>query len=379
MVAAMSGPENPDPTADRPPDPPPSEAGQGLSLPGDLFTGDATEAALLMGWLPVQEALQHDLNEVYARVRELSSMARSENTKRAYRAGWRQYEDWCRGIGVKPLSGDPGIVALYLAMLSKKVLPSTLKARLAVISVAHRLAGIKLDTRHEAIRLVWQGAAREKGLAPRRQARALHYRSLPALVDVFGDRPLDIRNKAIVLLGFAGALRRTEIAQMALEHVTLARDGLTLFLPRSKADRYGFGEKIFISPHPDARLCPIRALKAWLKIRPESGSRLFLCANRNGSFRDQGISEQTVARVVKDAVEVLGFERDDYSGHSLRAGLATSAADAGCDLKAIMTQTRLRTAKQAMTYIRDAERRRQSVTRTLFQPIEVDGQKPSPP
>gem|GEM_PF-333655 len=331
-----------------------------------LFSAADEEAAVLMGWLPVQNALKADMDGIYRRAEKLTKMARTENTRRSYRTAFNQYEAWCHGVGVEVLSGDPGTVALYLSVLSQKVRPTTLKARLAAISVAHRLSGTKLDTGHEAIRLIMRGAAREKGLAPVRQARPLHYAILPALVDVFEATPLGSRNKALVLIGFAAALRRSEIAHVELKHISIAKDGLTITLPRSKADRLGQGEAIYVSRHSKSRLCPVVALERWIEHRGKKAGALFLRANRNQTFRDTGITETTVNRVVKASMKKLGVDDRAYSGHSLRAGLATSAADAGCDLKAIMAQTRLRSAQQAMTYVRDAERRRQSVTRQLF-------------
>ncbi|WP_020398969.1 site-specific integrase [Kordiimonas gwangyangensis] len=344
---------------------PPSPKRQ--AVPQNAPFGAAEEnAALLMGWLPVQQALKQDLDAVYARAQKLTQMARSENTRRAYRTAWRQYEDWCKGVGVEPLSGDPGTVALYLSHLSIKVQPVTLKARLAAISVAHRLAGRTLDTRHEAIRLILRGASREKGLAPKRQARPLHYSALPALMDTFDRTPLGIRDKCLVLIGFAAALRRTEIADLDIKHVTIAAEGVTITLPRAKGDRLGRGESVFVSRHDDDRLCPVKALEDWLDYCGSAPGPVFLRANRNNTFRSTGISEKTVNRIVKAHVGTLGLDASDYSGHSLRAGLATSAAEVGCDLKAIMIQTRLKSARQAMIYIRDAERRRRSVTKQLF-------------
>lgn len=369
--AMVQAPKSPKPAQKRP-QPPQHQAG-----PQNTPFGPAEEnAALLMGWLPVQQALKQDLDAVYARAQKLTQMARSENTRRAYRTAWRQYEDWCKGVGVEPLSGDPGTVALYLSHLSIKVQPVTLKARLAAISVAHRLAGRSLDTRHEAIRLIVRGASREKGLAPLKQARPLHYSALPALLDTFDPTPLDIRNKCLVLLGFAAALRRSEIAHLEISQVTLAARGATLTLPRSKGDRLGRSEAVFVARHPDTRLCPVSATEKWLEYRGLQEGPLFLRASRNKTFRNTGISEKTVNRVIKAHVQKLGFDEGDYSGHSLRAGLATSAADIGCDLKAIMVQTRLKSARQAMTYVRDSERRRQSVTVKMFRQPTSD---PAPP
>lgn len=360
--AMAQAPKSPKPAQKRS-QPPQHQAG-----PQNTPFGPAEEnAALLMGWLPVQQALKQDLDAVYARAHKLTQMARSENTRRAYRTAWSQYESWCRGVGVEPLSGDPGTVALYLSHLSIKVQPVTLKARLAAISVAHRLAGRSLDTRHEAIRLILRGASREKGLAPKRQARPLHYSALPALMDTFDRTPLGIRDKCLVLLGFAAALRRTEIAQLELKGLTISSEGVTLALPRSKGDRLGRGETVFVSRHENIALCPVSALENWLDCRGSGPGPLFLRANRGGTFRTAGISEKTVNRVVKAHVDLLGFDAADYSGHSLRAGLATSAADIGCDLKAIMKQTRLKSARQATTYIRDSEHRRRNVTAQLFQ------------
>ena len=282
------------------------------------FGAAEEEAAMLMGWLPVQDALKQDLDAIYKRARDLTRMARSENTRRSYKTAWAQYDAWCQSVGVKALSGDPGTVALYLSVLSKKVRPTTLKARLAAISVAHRLAGLKLDTGHEAIRLIMRGAAREKGLAPLRQAKALHYRSLPILVDQFGDSALDTRNKAILLLGFAGALRRSEIAALTLSNIGLEQEGLQITLARSKGDRLGRSETLYISSHPNKRLCPLTALKSWLAVRGETQGPLFLRANRNDSFRHVGIGDQAVNNILKSAIEKMGFDKSLYSGHRSR-------------------------------------------------------------
>jgi len=310
------------------------------------------EAALLMGWLPVQVALKADLDAIYKRAQQLTRMARSENTRRSYRTAWQQYENWCHGVGFEPLSGDPGMISLFLSMLSLKVVPSTLKARLAAISVAHRLAGIPLDTNHAAIRLVMRGAAKEKGLAPTRQARPLLYETLPVFVDTFDDSPLDVRNKAILLLGFGGALRRSEIAALQLSDIVFKQDRLIIVLPRSKGDRYGRSETIVVAKHPTRMLCPSASPKDWLTLRGRETGPLFLRANRNQTFRQTGISDQTINRLIKTAAQKAQLTGGAYSGHSLRAGFATSASDAGCDLKTIMGQTRLRAARQALQYIR---------------------------
>ncbi|WCL55609.1 tyrosine-type recombinase/integrase [Gimibacter soli] len=325
----------------------------------------ATDAAArLLGWLPVREALQRDLDAVYDRAAALARMAHADHTRRAYKTAWTQYEAWCRGVGVAPLSGDPGTVALYLATLSLKVRPTTLQARLAAISVAHRLAGVRLDTRHEAIRLVMRGAAREKGLAPARQATPVSLDDLRRLGRLFGPSRIERRDRAVLFLGFAAALRRAEITALTLADISFTPDGLTVTIRQGKGDPAGRGAKVPVSRHPDPAVCPVRALKAWLAERGDRAGPLFCQIHRSGSHRYQPLAPRAAGRIVKAAVQRLGQDPTTYSGHSLRAGLASAAADAGIGLHSLMEQTRLKSAAQAVTYMRGRGRR--TLTRHLF-------------
>ena len=366
---APQTPENPYLSGASPsprPEPNVSQKSAGSHDFSEEFLSEHADEQQLMGWLPVQEALKADLEAVYARARDLNRMARSDNTWRAYKTGWAQYEAWCNGIGVKPLSGDPGTVALFLSMLSLKVRPTTLKARLAAISVAHRMAGVPLDTRHEAIRAILKGAAREKGLAPIRKAIPLTLEELPALIATIGEGPLEIRNKAILLIGFAGALRRSEVAALRLEDIRITLEGLALTVRRAKGDQEGRGASLSISRHPDETLCPVAALEAWLTLREDKAGPLFLRANNNGSFRDVGISDQTVNQVIKTLVVRLGDDWHGFSGHSLRSGFATSAATAGIGIRGIMQQTRIKSETQAGRYIRATVGENDAITKRLF-------------
>ncbi|WP_308909462.1 tyrosine-type recombinase/integrase [Pseudokordiimonas caeni] len=333
--------------------------------PGPTDFGATDAAAQLLGWLPVRDALKRDLDAVYARAAALARMARADNTRRAYKTGWQQYDTWCRGVGVPALSGDPGTVALYLATLSLKVRPTTLRSRLAAISVAHRLAGVPLDTRHEAIRLVLRGAAREKGLAPARQATPLTLDDLGSLSAHYGDSRIERRDHAILLLGFAGALRRAEVARLRLEDVAFTREGLTLTIRGAKGDPTGHGARLRISRHPDPGACPVNATRRWIRERGDRPGPLFCQIHRSGSHRYQPLQPQAIGRIVKGAADRLGHDPAAYSGHSLRAGLASAAADLGVGLHALMEQTRLKSAAQAVTYMRG--RGRQALTHRLFQ------------
>ncbi|WCL52882.1 tyrosine-type recombinase/integrase [Gimibacter soli] len=334
---------------------------------GAAATGFAATdaAAQLIGWLPVRDALKRDLEAVYDRAAALARMARADHTRRAYKTAWGQYEAWCHGVGIAPLAGDPGTVALYLATLSLKARPATLQARLAAISVAHRLAGVPLDTRHEALRLVLKGARRERGVAPGRQAKAFSAEDLVMLGPLYGDSPREQRDKALLLVGFAAALRRAELAALARDDVAIDHHGaLQLTVRRAKGDPEGAGVRLTVSPHPVAAACPVAALVAWLSVRGDAPGPLFWRADRGGGVRARAIGAQAVNGVVKDAARRLGYDPVLYSGHSLRAGLASAAADAGCDLKAIMTQTRLKSPAQAATYMRGRHAGR--LTETVF-------------
>lgn len=307
---------------------------------------------------------------ILARVHELMHRANAAATLRAYRTGWAQWCAYCVEHGHSPLAGRPEPVSFFLAHLSRTKRLATVRSRLAAIAAAHRVAGIELDTRHRFIRAVLRGLQREQSDTPARQAAPLLFEVLPRFLAAFDlSTPTGARDRALLLIGFGAALRRAELVALDTGDVDQVAQGLVIRLCRSKTDQAGHGQLVAIHRGSDPALCPVRALEAWLGYRgqiPASGAPLFTRIRRGGRVTAARLSDQTVARIVKHGAAVLGIE-GGFSGHSLRAGLATSAALAGADLAAIMEQTRHRSATVARGYIRNAEVWRNNVTARLFQ------------
>jgi site-specific recombinase XerD len=306
--------------------------------------------------------------------------AHGEGTRRAYRSAWRGYEAFCRAHGRAPLAGDVETVAMYaVARADAGLSVASLRVHLAAIRAAHRLAGVPLDLAHPLLAPVLAGIARSQGVRPRRQAAP----ALPAVLRaMLAARPaagaLGARDRAMLLLGFAAALRRSELVALRLGDVTeVAGRGLLVLVRRSKTDALGAGEQVAVCANPaDPGFCPAAALRTWLvhrlAARDLAGAALdtelplFCAITKSGRPTGAALSDKAVVRLVKQAAAAAGFDAAQYSGHSLRAGLATAAAEAGADLPALMRQTRHRSVGVALRYVRPAELWRGNVTQGLF-------------
>jgi site-specific recombinase XerD len=356
------------------------------------MAGSMNEAAIvvlptaLLGPLhiPGGGAAAVDLAALAARATTYATQARGPGTRRAYRAAWRQFCQWCAQIGREPLAGDPDTIALYLvhrADAGRAV--STVRVGLAAIRAAHHLAGVPLDLRQPALGMVLAGIVRSRGLRPQRQAT-------PAVPDVLRrllatrpgvEKPLGARDRAMLLLGFAGALRRSELVALTLADITAVPGrGFLLTIGRSKTDPQGRGERVAIAANPaDPGFCPHTALQAWLAQRHQAadlaaaasaGERdarpLFCAVSKAGKITGTALSDKAVVRLVKQAATDAGFDATHFAGHSLRAGLATAAGNAGAGLPALMRQTRHRSPAVAFGYLRPAELWTQNVSHLVF-------------
>ena len=206
-----------------------------------------------------------ELAEIAADARDYVAASRAENTTRVYRTGWAQFAAWCDEHGVRALPAGAETVALYVADLAKDAKPATIDLRLAAISAAHRAAGHDSPTKEEAVRLVRRGVRRTLGTA-QRQVRPLTVPELRTMVEGLGTGPAGCRDRALLLLGFAGALRRSELVGLDVADVTEGSDGLTVHLRRSKTDQEGAGRNVGIPYGSNLATCPVRAWRAWLEI-----------------------------------------------------------------------------------------------------------------
>src|SRR5438128_1878915 len=288
---------------------------------------------------PPAAGLAH-LQVVADRARDYAAAARAANTIRAYRADWRDFSAWCDEAGLQALPATPDTVALYLTSQAGRKKISTLQRRLSSISQAHQVAGLESPTRSAAVRLVWAGIRRTHGTAQVGKAPTL-VEDLQAMVGAMAPRRrgqdwrlLELRDRALLLLGFAGAFRRSELVGLDLEDLEFSRAGLVVRLRRSKTDQEGQGRRIGIPRGQRAATCPLISLQAYLKAAGIDSGPLFRGVNRHGQLQGR-LSDRTVALVVKRRVEVVGLDPERFAGHSLRAGLATSAAAAGASERAI--------------------------------------------
>jgi site-specific recombinase XerD len=293
-----------------------------------------------------------ELAEIAADARDYVAASRAENTTRVYRTGWAQFSVWCDEHGVTPLPAGAETVACYVADLAKAAKPATIDARLAAISAAHRAAGHDSPTKEEAVRLVRRGVRRTLGTA-QRQVRPVTVPDLRTMLQGLGTRPAGCRDRTLLLLGFAGALRRSELVGLDVADVTEGSDGLTVRLRRSKTDQEGTGRTLGIPYGSNPVTCPVRAWLAWLEVSGIAEGPAFRPVDRHGHIGATRLSGQAVALVLKRHAARAGLDPGEVAGHSLRAGLATSAAAAGVPERVIAEQTGHKGTAMLRRYIRE--------------------------
>jgi len=235
--------------------------------------------------------------------------------------------------------------------LSKEV--GSIQRRLNAIAEAHKAAGLESPTLTGMVRNTLKGIKRTMGTAVVQKAAALTD-DIRAMIDAADVGLIGVRDRALVLLGFAGAFRRSELVGLDLEDLEFNRDGLTVMLRRSKTDQDGAGRRIGIPYGSNPETCPVRVLQIWLQRVNLSHGSVFRSIDRHGTMQPARLSGTDVARIVKKLAVRAGLDASRYAGHSLRAGHATSAAIAGASERSIMNQTGHRSVQMVRRYIRDA-------------------------
>ena len=293
-----------------------------------------------------------ELADLGQEARDYLAASRSESTDRSYRTGWARFTAWAEAHGVASLPASPERVALYVADLARTAKPATIDARLAAISAAHRAAGHESPTKSEPVRLVRRGVRRTVGTA-QRQVRPVSVPDLRKMVESLSDDLRGHRDRALLLLGFAGALRRSELVGLDVADVTEGLDGLTLTIRRSKTDPEGAGRTVGIPRGAHDETDPVRAWKEWLSVSGITESAAFRPIDRHGHLGSARLTAQSVAAVVKRQAERTGIDPEQVAGHSLRAGLATSAAAAGVSERSIAATTGHKGTVMLRKYIRE--------------------------
>lgn len=287
-------------------------------------------------------ALPSDLPKT---VRDFLSTSLSAATKRAYASDLAHFQRWG---GALPAS--PAIIAQYLAEMAATEKPATLARRIASLAKCHQALGATDPTKSELVRGTMRGIRRSLGTA-QRQARPLLKDDLFATLDAMGDRVKDKRDRALLLVGFAGAFRRSELVALDVADIEHVREGIVITIRRSKTDQAGAGRKIGI-PLGRQRWCPVKHLADWLECAEIREGPLLRSMNRHDAILDQRLSGEAVSIIVKQRAKTAGFDPAQYSGHSLRAGWATSAAMSGASTWKIRQQTGHASETMLSRYIR---------------------------
>jgi site-specific recombinase XerD len=284
--------------------------------------------------------------------------SKANNTLRAYKSDFNDFGLFCVQNGFKSLPSEPKIVSLYLTYLSTKdIKMSTLKRRLVSISVIHKLKGLYLDTKHPSIIENIMGIKRRKG-SIQKSKKPLLINSLKAIIDVIDQQNKEeikkFRDRSIILIGFSGGFRRNEIVSLDYEDLDFVTEGLRINLRRSKTDQFGKGFVKGLPYFDNAQYCPVVSLKKWIDISKITSGSLFRRFSKGSKLLNKRLTDQTVALLIKEYLEIAGIDSKNYSGHSLRSGFATSAAESGAEERNIMAMTGHKSTEMVRRYIKEA-------------------------
>jgi len=270
--------------------------------------------------------------------------SKSANTLRAYKADFKDFTGFCIKNGFKHMPTEPKVLSLYLTYLSKSSKFSTLKRRIASISVIHRLSGHYLDTKHPLITENLMGIKRIIG-SYQKAKKPILINDLKAIVNVIDKEEKEInkyKNKALILIGFAGGFRRSELVAIEHEDIEFVSEGVKIFVKRSKTDQSGEGMTKAIPYFSNLEYCPVNTLKKWLEKSEIKSGKIF------------SISDKSVALIIKKYALLAGLDSKKYAGHSLRSGFATSTAELGAQERSIMAMTGHKTTQMVRRYIKEA-------------------------
>ena len=284
--------------------------------------------------------------------------SKANNTIRAYKSDFHDFELFCIQNGFKSLPSEPKIISLYLTSLSSKnIKMSTLKRRLVSIGVIHKLKGHYLDTKHPLIIENIMGIKRRKGSAQNGK-KPLLINNLKALIKAINrsnSNPIiKFRDRTIVLIGFSGDFRRNEIVSLNYDDIEFVNEGMKITLRRSKTDQYGEGFLKGVPYFDNPVYCPVISMQNWLKISEINSGPLFRRFSKGAKLTEMRLTDQTVALIIKKYLQLAGIDSKNYSGHSLRSGFATSAAEAGAEERSIMAMTGHKSTEMVRRYIKEA-------------------------
>ena len=284
--------------------------------------------------------------------------SKATNTVRAYKSDFKDFSLFCAQNGFKALPSEPKIVSLYLTYLSTKdIKMSTLKRRLVSIGVIHKLKGHYLDTKHPSIIENVMGIKRRKG-SIQKGKKPILINDLKLIIDVIDQQQNEdikkLRDRSIILIGFSGGFRRNEIVALDYEDLNFVSEGLKIDIKRSKTDQFGEGSKKALPYFDNSQYCPVLSIQKWIQISRIKSGPLFRRFTKGSNLSENRLTDQTVALLIKEYLNLAGIDSKNYSGHSLRSGFATTAAEAGAEERTIMAMTGHKSTEMVRRYIKDA-------------------------
>ena len=284
--------------------------------------------------------------------------SKANNTVRAYKSDFNDFGLFCVKNGFKSLPTEPNIVSLYLTYLSTKdAKMSTLKRRLVSISVIHKLKGHYLDTKHPSIIENIMGIKRRKG-SIQKGKKPILINNLKEIINVIDELKREeikkIRDRSIILIGFSGGFRRNEIVSLDFDDLDFVTEGIKINLKRSKTDQYGEGTVKGLPYFENSRYCPVLSIQKWIEISKISSGPLFRRFTKGSNLSENRLTDQTVALLIKEYLQLAGIDSKNYSGHSLRSGFATAAAESGAEERSIMAMTGHKSTEMVRRYIKEA-------------------------
>jgi site-specific recombinase XerD len=283
---------------------------------------------------------------------DLAKAEKAASTRKAYGTDFRLFKAYCDAKGVSALPASPETVAAYIAAEAQTAKPSTIGRRVAAIRYAHKLAGIETPTDAEGVKATMRGIRRTFGGARNKKAPAVAAKML-GMVATAPEGLAGLRDRALLLLGFAGAFRRSELVALDVVDLEETETGLLVTIRRGKTDQEAMGRAIAI-PYGDIA-CPVKALRAWLDAAGIEAGPLFRPINKAGAVAASRLTCRSVANFVKAYAVRAGFDGKLFSGHSLRSGFLTSAAAKGASIFKMMDQSGHKSVDTLRGYVRDAE------------------------
>jgi len=284
--------------------------------------------------------------------------SKANNTLRAYKSDFNDFGIFCAQNGFNSLPSEPKIVSLYLTHLSTKDCKmSTLKRRLVSIGVVHKLKGHYLDTKHPSIIENIMGIKRRKG-SIQKGKKPLLINNLKDLINVIDQQDKEeikkSRDRSIILIGFSGGFRRNEIVSLDCDDLDFVPEGLKVNIKRSKTDQFGEGFTKALPYFDSSQYCPVVSLKKWIEISRINSGPVFRRFVKGSKLSENRLTDQTVALLIKEYLNLTGIDSKNYSGHSLRSGFATSAAESGAEERSIMAMTGHKSTEMVRRYIKEA-------------------------